>query len=116
MTTFVDKKIIAYTTTSTLVDWATKETKTISFEWLCDYWSTSKRDLQETNLSRSTVLVSKDVSIDGFVNNITIWDKVELFDINEVSIWLFVISELDKRISPKWRASNTFMRVNNRDV
>jgi len=111
MTTFVDKNITISSVSRIDVDGWDKAVVAVIFTGKCDYWSTAKKDLSETDLSRDTKIQFKDVTIDWVVNNVQVGDQVELFDINTASIGLFIITELDKFLSPKWRASNTFMRV-----
>ena len=111
---FFDKTCDIFQVTYIKVNGWTKPTKLSIFAWKCDYWSTAKNDLKETNLSRETNIEFKDVVIEGFVNTVVVSDEIELFDANATSIWLFVISEIEKFPSLTW-IDNTFMRVRTRD-
>lgn len=112
---FIDKDIIISQVSYTKVNWEPKPTSSTIFTWKCDYWATSSRDLKETGLARDTSILFKDVLIEEYVNTVVIGDKVELFDINWISIGSFIIYELDKFRSLWGDIDNTFMRVSTRD-
>ena len=98
------------------INWASKPTEAVIFTGKCDHWLSAKWDLTESEKARLTDTEFRDVVIEPYNNAIVAGDVVELFDINNQSLWNFMIT----KTPDKWRSltgdiDNTFMRVRTRD-
>lgn len=86
-------------------------TETEIYNWPCHYYTAQKSNQKQSDLWLNTNEARLDVVVDKYINNISKWDYVEVFDANGDKYWDYKVTIINKNPTITGAISNTFFTI-----